>query len=96
MATFTLDPATLDALSSTLSGIHNDMQGMDRAASGYQGLLGGSDLEGELSHFCDHWHYGIGQLSDHMGSVVDRLNAASQTYNGSDQAIQAACQAGKP
>ena len=46
MATFTVDPVTLEELSSTLSGVHSEMQNMHGMATGYEGLLGGSDLEG--------------------------------------------------
>jgi len=90
MTTFTVDPATLQELSSTLSGIHSQMQDMHSTASGYEGLLGGSDLEGEVGHFCSHWGYGIGQLADHMTKVVERLNAAAQGYSKSEGYIATA------
>jgi hypothetical protein len=87
MTTFQVDPATLHELSSTLTGIHSQMQSMHGTASGYEGLLGGSDLQGEVEHFCSHWGYGIGQISDHMGKVVQHLNYAAQGYGTSEQAI---------
>ena len=87
MATFTVDPATLHELSSTLSGIHQGMQNMHSVATGYEGLLGGPDLDGEVEHFCSHWNYGIGQLGDHMSKVVQRLNAAAAGYGKSEQEI---------
>jgi hypothetical protein len=94
MATFTVDPATLQELSSTLSGIHSEMQAMHGVASGYEGLLGGSDLEGEVGNFCSHWGYGIGQLADHMSKVLERLDAAAAGYGKSEQDIQQACEKG--
>ncbi|HEX3688733.1 MAG TPA: hypothetical protein VHV28_03525 [Solirubrobacteraceae bacterium] len=87
MTTFTVDPATLQELSSTLSGIHSEMQNMHDVATGYEGLLGGSDLEGEVTHFCSHWNYGIGKLGDHMAKVVQHLDYAAQGYGTSEQAI---------
>lgn len=90
MATFTVDPATLQELSSTLSGIHSEMQNMHGVATGYEGLLGGSDLQGDVEGFCSHWGYGIGQLADHMGKVVEHLNAAAATYQKSETDIQKA------
>jgi hypothetical protein len=90
MATFTVDPTTLQELSGTLSGIHAQMQAMHGVATGYQGLLGGSDLEGEVEGFCSRWGYGISQLSSDMGQVVQRLNDASVTYSRSEQDIQKA------
>lgn len=90
MTTFTVDPATLHELSSTLSGVHSEMQNMHGVATGFEGLLGGSDLEGEVEHFCSHWNYGIGQLADHMSKVVERLNAAAEGYGKSEGYIETA------
>jgi hypothetical protein len=95
MTTFTVDPATLQGLSSTLSGIHSEMQNMHGVATGYEGLLGGSDLEGEVEHFCSHWNYGLGQLGDHMTKVIERLDAAAGGYGKSEQAISNACREGE-
>ncbi len=64
MATFTVDPATLRELSCTLSGIHSEMNAMHGVATGFEGLLGGGGLDGEVEGFCSHWGYGLGQMSD--------------------------------
>jgi hypothetical protein len=90
MTTFTVDPATLQELSGALSSVHSQMQGMQGVASGYQGLLGGSDLEGGVEEFCGRWGYGITQLSDDMSDVVQRLNDAFVCYSKSEQEIQKA------
>lgn len=95
MATFTVDVATLHALSNTLSSIHSEMEGMRGRATGYEGLLGGSDLDGEVEGFCSHWGYGISQLADHMSKVVAKLDAAAAAYGKSESEIAGACEAGK-
>lgn len=95
MATFTVDPATLRELSSTLSGIHSEMQQMHGVAQGFEGLLGGSDLEGDVEHFSSHWGYGISKLADHMGKVVVKLDAAAEAYGKSEQDIAKGCESGK-
>jgi len=87
MATFTVDPATLQQLSNTLSDIHSEMQGMHGVATGYEGLLGGSDLEGSVEGFCSHWGYGLSLLSKDMEQVVEHLNAAFTCYSKSEQDI---------
>ena len=91
MTTFTVDPATLEALSGKLSSIHTEMEGMSTLVSVPAGVLGGSDIEGTLSGACNHWSYGTKKLADHMNGVVQRLNAAAQTYSQSEDAVQAAC-----
>jgi len=93
MATFTVDPATLEALSRTLSGIHAEMRSMHGVVTGYDGLLGGTDLEGEIEHFCSHWGYGINKLADHMRKVIERLDAAAAAYSKSESEIGEACHA---
>ncbi len=87
MTTFTVDPATLQDLSSTLSGVHAQMQAMHGVATGFEGLLGGSDLEGEVEGSCSRWGYGITCLSNDMGEVVEHLNAAALGYSRSEQDI---------
>ena len=94
MATFNVDPATLSALSSTLTGIHSQMQNMHGVATGYEGLLGGSDIEGQVESFCSTWNYGIGQMSDHMKDVITHLDAAAQGYSISEGYITKAAQQG--
>lgn len=95
MSTFTVDPATLEALSGKLSSIHSEMETMSSLVSVPGGMLGGSDIEGTLSDACNHWHYGTQKLADHMKGVIQRLNAAAQTYSKSEDAVQAACGKGK-
>lgn len=90
MTTFTVDPATLQDLSNTLSGVHAQMQAMHGVASGFEGLLGGSDLEGAVEDFCSHWGYGITCLADDMGQVVEHLNGAFECYSKNEQSIQKA------
>jgi hypothetical protein len=87
MTTFTVDPATLQQLSGTLSDVHGQMQAMHGVATGFEGLLGGSDLEGEVEGFCSRWGYGITCLSNDMGQVVEHLNAATLGYGRSEQDI---------
>ncbi|HET9105017.1 MAG TPA: hypothetical protein VFN55_16825 [Solirubrobacteraceae bacterium] len=94
MTTFTVDPATLQELSGKLTTIHSNMSNMKAVASGYEGLLGGSDLEGEVGHFCSTWGYGIGKLHDHMGQVVQRLDCATRTYSTSETEIAQAASGG--
>jgi len=91
MATFTVDPATLLELSSTLSSVHSEMQSMHGVATGFEGLLGGSDLDGDVEGFCSHWGHGISVLAQHMENVVQSLDYAATTYGKSEVEIENAC-----
>lgn len=87
MATFTVDPATLQQLSNTLSQIHSEMAGMQGVATGYEGLLGGSDIESTVEGFCSHWGYGLSLLTKDMEAVVQHLDGAYVCYTKSEQDI---------
>lgn len=67
------------------------MQAMHDVASGFEGVLGGRALEGEIEHFCDNWHYGIGLLEQHMQNVVENLGKAATTYSHSEHCVAVAC-----
>jgi hypothetical protein len=92
MTTFTVDPATLHELSSTLAGIHSEMENMHGVATGFEGLLGGSDLEGQVEGFCSHWGYGIKKLGGDMEKVIEKIQAAANTYDKSESLIGNACE----
>lgn len=91
MVKFTVDPTTLADLSSSISGVHNQMQSMHGVATSYEGLLGGSDLEGEVESFCSHWSYGITCLSHDMATVVAALDNAANNYDKNEQTVVNAC-----
>jgi hypothetical protein len=93
MATFTVDPGSLRALASTLGGLCSQLEEMQAVATGYDGLLGGRALEGEVEHFCGNWHYGIQLLEQHMQHVVQNLCKAGAAYASSEGHIVDACRA---
>jgi hypothetical protein len=93
VATFTVDPSSLAALSGTLNGLCGQMEAMHDVVSGFEGVLGGRALEGEIAHFCSNWHYGIGLLQEHMQHVVQNLSKAAATYSSSEQHVADACRA---
>ena len=90
MSTFTVDPATLEALQSTISGLYAELSGMHSVAPSCGGAIGGSDLEGELSNFLNAWHTGIGLIEGDMQKVVQRLAEAARGYCQSETYVTAA------
>jgi hypothetical protein len=90
MSTFTVDPATLEALQATISGLYGELSGMHSIAPSFSGAIGGSDLESELSSFLNAWHTGVGLIEGDMQKVVQRLGEASATYGQSESYIAAA------
>jgi hypothetical protein len=90
MSTFTVDPSTLAALQSTIAGLHAELSGMHNVGPSFHGVIGGSPIEGEVGHFLDAWHTGVGLIEGDMQQVVQRLGAAAQAYGHSETCVAAA------
>lgn len=92
MTTFTVDPASLAALESTISGIAGELNNMNKLDDSFSGQVGGGDLEGSIRNFLDAWHSGVGLISGDIQKVVQRLAQASQAYGQAETFIsQASC-----
>lgn len=87
MSTFTVDPPSVRQLAGRLGQLCAEMQGMQNVAAGYDGLLGGQALDGEIQSFCGNWDYGVGLLQQHMQHVVQNLGKAAAMYASSEQDI---------
>jgi hypothetical protein len=96
MSDLTVNPATLVALQATLANLFSGLSSMHSQVSGYQGVLGGSDLEGEVGHFLSRWHDGISLLEGDMKKVVQRLGAAASAYERSETLVASASQGCSP
>jgi hypothetical protein len=97
MSGFLVDSRTLLAVRDKLGRLHDQLLGMHTVSWGYEGVLGGRELEGELQRFCGTWHWGIleiaGQITQMMGQLLqaaaayqrieDRITGASQPHSGS-------------
>jgi hypothetical protein len=94
MATFKVDTDSLRTLHDRLVAIHGELMGTRRAVSGYEGRLGGSELDRKLEDFCGHWDHGLNQLETHMAGVLQRLLAAADAYEKCEQEILNATPAG--
>jgi|HubBroStandDraft_1064217.scaffolds.fasta_scaffold328856_2 hypothetical protein len=90
MSTFSVDPTTLSTLQGTISGLYTELSQMHNIAPSYDGLIGGSSLEGEVGHFLSAWHSGVALIEGDMEKVVQRLGEAAGSYAQSEGCIAAA------
>jgi hypothetical protein len=84
---FLVDSRTLLAVRDTLGRLHDQLLGMHTVIFGYWGMLGGSDLEGELEHFCGTWHYGVTEIAGQVSEMMQRLTGAAAAYERIEQRI---------
>ncbi|HWF73828.1 MAG TPA: hypothetical protein VG186_10820 [Solirubrobacteraceae bacterium] len=91
MSTFTVDPITLESLQHTISGLYVELSSMHRVAPSFGGVIGGSDLEGELRNFLGAWQTGVSLIEGDMQRVAQRLGEACAAYGQSETYISAAC-----
>ena len=90
MSAFTVDPYTLGELQGYMASLCEDLSSMHTMAASYQGLIGGSAIEGEVTNFLNAWHTGIGMIEGDMQKVVQRLGEAAQSYENADACVATA------
>ncbi|MDQ6744872.1 MAG: hypothetical protein M3Z27_02460 [Actinomycetota bacterium] len=84
MSTFTVVPATLDGLASSLEQISGQVKALNLGPEFFQGMLGGDDLELQMAFFCGYLQLGVSGLGDHIHDVVGRLHAGALQYREAD------------
>jgi hypothetical protein len=77
---FVVDSHSLLEVRDGLGRLHDQLLGMHTVAGGYDGVLGGRELEGELQHFCGRWHWGIIQIGEQIIDMMGRLTSAAAAY----------------
>jgi hypothetical protein len=90
MTTFTVDPATLEALQTTITALCDELSGMHCVMPSFSGRLGGNDLEDEISHFLDSWKSGLDLIEGDIQMVAERLGQAVRSYGQTEAFISAA------
>ena len=90
MSTFTVDPQTLGELQGYIANLCGDLTNMHTISGSYQGQIGGSAIEGEVTDFLNAWHTGIGMIEGDMQKVVQRLGEAAQSYENNDACVATA------
>jgi hypothetical protein len=87
MSRFVVDHRSLLELRDTLGRLHDQLLGIPRVVSGFDGLLGGRALEAELAQFCSRWQYGIMLVADRIDAMMGRLAAAAAAYERIEQRV---------
>ena len=90
MSKFLVDSRTLLAVRDTLGRLHDQLLGVHTVVGGYEGVIGGQELEAELEQFCGHWHSGIVELGGQITGMMRRLVAAAAAYQRIENRIVAA------
>jgi hypothetical protein len=85
-----VSPDSLRALAGRLDDIHSELTATGSVISGYRGLLGSPDVDNALDDFFSNWSDGMNKIEGHLDGVVQRLRAAADAYEQTDQAIERA------
>jgi hypothetical protein len=87
MSRLVVDHRSLLELRDTLGRLHEQLLGIPRVVSGFDGVLGGRALEAELAQFCSRWQYGIVLVADRIEGMMGRLAAAAAAYQRIEQRL---------
>ncbi|HWF55711.1 MAG TPA: hypothetical protein VG223_13815 [Solirubrobacteraceae bacterium] len=80
MSSLLVDSRTLLAARERLGLLHDQLLGIRSTAGGFDGLLGGRALEGELQQFCVECHDDVLGLGAEVSAVMAALGAAAAAY----------------
>jgi hypothetical protein len=87
LSSYAVSPDSLRALAGRLDGIHSELVGTGSVIGGYSGLLGSPDIDRALDEFFSDWSDGMNKIQGHVEGVVQRLRAAADAYEQTDQGI---------
>jgi hypothetical protein len=87
MSTFLVDAQTLLALRERLGQLHGQLLGMPIVLRGFDGLLGGRGVEGELEAFSLRWEADIQGVGGQLTRLMHQLVAAADAYQHIDDGL---------
>jgi hypothetical protein len=87
MTSFTVNPASLDAMATVLSGLGQQMSAMQKLPDGSAAALGGAEVEHAVEDFCSHWQHGVSLLDGSLKGLVTNLYRAAANYHATDVCI---------
>jgi uncharacterized protein YukE len=87
MSSFTVDPASLQAMAGVLSGLGQQMSALQKLPASSAAALGGGQVEQALEGFCSHWQHGVSLLDESLKGLVSNLEQAAANYHTSDACI---------
>jgi hypothetical protein len=80
----------LVAVRDTLGRLHLQLLAMPSMVSGYEGVLGGTELDSELEQFCAQWHYGALEIGERITELMGRLVDAADQYRRIEDGLASA------
>jgi hypothetical protein len=87
MSSFTVNPASLDAMAAVLGGLGQQMTAMQKLPASSAAALGGAQVEQAVEDFCSHWQHGVSLLDESLKGLVTNLERAAANYHTSDACI---------
>jgi hypothetical protein len=87
LSTYSVSSDSLRDLAGRLDGVYGEMRATGTVIGGYRGLLGSPEVDDALDDFFNDWSDGMKKIEGHLEGVVQRLRAAADAYEQTDQDI---------
>lgn len=91
MSDLYIDGAMLERVKTSFKNIEDLLRGPGKAMKELDpSEVGPKNLEQRMDEFSDDWDYGIGQIGEFSGSVVDALQAIAHAFDEAETNLAAA------
>jgi hypothetical protein len=88
MSQFVVDGSSLQSLRSELSLLHTRLLAMPSLVDGFEGLLGGDNMDQTVEDFCTSWHHGVSQVGGEIADLMGGLEKAAEAYQRIDDRVR--------
>jgi hypothetical protein len=85
---FVVDASTLQSLRTELGLLHTRLEAMPRLVDGFEGLLGGGNMDQAVEDFCTRWHHGVSQVAGEITDLMGGLEKAGDAYQRIDDRVR--------
>ncbi len=88
MSRFVVDGSSLQSLRSELGLLHTRLLAMPSVVYGFEGLLGGDNMDQTVEDFCTSWHHGVSQVGGEIADLMGGLEKAAEAYQRIDDRVR--------
>jgi hypothetical protein len=85
---FIVDGSSLDALGAELGQLHTRLLAAPSLVSGFEGLLGGDNMDQAVQDFCTSWHHAVGVVAGEIDDLMGGLQQAAHAYQEIDDRVR--------
>lgn len=88
MSQFVVDATSLQALRTELGTLHTRLAALPSVVYGFEGLLGGDNMDQAVEDFCTSWHHSVSEVAGEVHDLMGGLDNAVHAYQEIDDRVR--------